>query len=406
MIRYTKLKEHTLLAVLTWMIALESLSIDLYLPAFLPLAESLKTSNGNVQISLALFLGGFALGQLVWGTLADKFGRKWPVIYGFILYTVASLLIANCSTVMELWVYRFFQALGGASGVVIARAIVIDVFPNNRVAKIFALLMLIMGIAPMLAPALGVFILAYWNWQGIFYTMALFGFIGLLLIAILLPETLPQELKNQKKHLGTNLLKEYSCIFKNRNFLMYTLSGSMAYCALMVYVANSPFLIIEKGAYSERIFSLIFGINGASLLIASILLPIVLRYISEKALINLAVMAMVLFGLLLVSTVLISETVELIILFAGLYIFALGFLLPTSTAMALTPFPTDSAGKASALLGFIQLAITTLITTMTGIWHSDSLLAFVSVLLASGLLALFAVKNSEKRPANLQARDE
>lgn len=403
MLKTFSTREWAIIGVLVWMIAVESMSIDLYLPAFIQLSEDLQTDIGKVQVSLSVFLGGFAIGQLFWGTVADRYGRKRPAMMGFVVYILASFLLAGTDNITELWSYRFLQAFGGAAGVVIARAVVIDIFSESQVARVFSLLLFIMGAAPVVAPAIGTFILEYWDWRAIFHTMALFGVAGVLSILFLLPETLREKGDATGVKDKGNLLGSYANILSNRHFMLFTLIGSLAYGGLMVYVANSPFLIMEKGEYSERTFSLIFAANAGTLMLATFMVNVLLRYVSETMMIKVSLVVKVLSGLVVLGLVSSGGSMSNVIIASGIYVFALGFLLPTTTALALTPFDSDETGKASALLGFLQLVVTAGVSAMTGIWHDgSSLFPFAGILLGCGAVSLVAYGGMGKKNESIK----
>lgn len=391
------LREWGIIAVLAWMIALESISIDLYLPAFLQISESLKLGNGAVQNSLSFFLAGFAIGQLFWGTLADKQGRKRPAILGFACYTIASLLLANIESVQGLWAFRFLQAFGGAAGVVIARAVVTDIFEDNRITQVFSVLLLIMGGAPVIAPSIGVFLLNYYNWKGIFYAMSVFGLIGIFVMHFFLPETMKKVNEKDVGAVNNPMLEHFLWLIKRNHFILFSVAGSMAYSGLMVYVTNSPFLIMEKGGYSEAVFSLIFALNAGTLMLSSFLVNVLLRHMKEKVIIQFSTITMVLAGCMLIIAIKLGVPAIYSILLSGIYLFALGFLLPTTTAIALISFTPKESGRASALLGFIQLTLTSLISFLTGLLYNGTLFPFAIILFSCGIIALISYYHLTKK---------
>jgi DHA1 family bicyclomycin/chloramphenicol resistance-like MFS transporter len=183
-------KELIIVVILALLTALEALSIDLYLPAFQAISEDLKTDIGKVQISLSVFLGGFAVGQLLWGPLSDRFGRKWPLVIAITIYTISSVLVIAVSSIEELWLCRFMQAFSGSAGVVIARAVVTDIFDKKRTTSIFALLAMIIGVAPIIAPSIGNLLLEHGDWHNVFIAMTMLGAVAFLSVIFFLPETL------------------------------------------------------------------------------------------------------------------------------------------------------------------------------------------------------------------------
>lgn len=169
-------RQWSVVAILALLTALEPLSIDLYLPGFFVMAEAFKTDIAQIQLSLSTFLGGFALGQLIWGPISDRFGRKKPVLLSLVIFVVASIACIYARTAEQLWVFRFVQAIGGCGGIVISRAVVTDFFGQDQRLRIFSLLAVIMGIAPIVAPLIGNGVLhVSGSWQGLFGVLVLMG---------------------------------------------------------------------------------------------------------------------------------------------------------------------------------------------------------------------------------------
>ena len=225
-----------IIIILALLTALEPLSIDLYLPVFMKISEAFGTDISAVQISLSTFLGGFAIGQLFWGPLADRFGRKKPILISLLIFIAASVGCIYVKTVEQLWIMRFIQAIGGCGGVVISRAVVTDYFDKSKTLQIFALLALIMGVAPILAPGIGNGILQFTSWKGLVGAFIVMGIILLLLTLFCLPETHHGKAKN-----SGNVIRSYWEILKVRKFTVYSLLAGIANGALMIYVATARF---------------------------------------------------------------------------------------------------------------------------------------------------------------------
>lgn len=358
-----------ILALLT---ALEPLSIDLYLPGFLMISESLSTSVASVQISLSTFLAGFAVGQLIWGPLADKFGRKKPILVSLIIFIGASVACMYVRTIEQLWIIRFIQALGGCAGVVISRAIVTDYFDKTKTLKIFALLALIMGIAPIIAPSIGNGVLQYFSWKGLFGAMAALGVLLFVLTLFFLPET--------HKHTGSgikiNVAKDYWQILKNRKFVVYSLIAGIVNGALMIYVANGPFLIMEKGGFPNETFGIIFAVNAFGLMLASLLTTVLQKYVTANKLVKYALLFMTGASLILLIAMYMNISMNAILIILFFYIFPIGILFPTTTELAITPFAeTNSSGTASALFGSIQLALAFICTVFSSFISDGTIVA-------------------------------
>lgn len=340
--------------ILSLLTALEPLSIDLYLPGFIMMSDTFNTSITNVQVSLSTFLGGFAIGQLMWGPLADRFGRKKPILISLSIFILASIACIYVTTIEQLWVVRFIQAIGGCGGVVISRAVVTDYFDKSDTLKIFSLLALIMGIAPILGPIAGSGILTFFSWKALFWVLVILGILMFTLTLFGLPEThKPVKSPSQVK---VNVFKGYLELLKVKKFVVYSLIAGIANGALMIYVANAPFLIMEQGGLSNRTFSIIFSINALGLMIASYLTSILQKYIPVNKLVKIAVAFMFVISILLMSLMWINAPIYLILFVLFFYVFPIGILFPTTTELAITPFVHNS-GTASALFGSIQLLV-------------------------------------------------
>lgn len=340
-----------ILALLT---ALEPLSIDLYLPGFILISDAFQTSTANVQISLSTFLGGFAIGQLLWGPLADKYGRKKPILASLAIFIVASIGCIYAQTVEQLWVIRFIQAIGGCGGVVISRAVVTDYFDKSDTLKIFSLLALIMGIAPILAPIVGNGILKFFSWKALFAVLVILGILMFVFTLFALPETHKPRLAPASRK--TNVLKDYLSILRVKKFFIYSLIAGIANGALMIYVANGPFLIMEHGKLSNDAFSVIFAVNAFGLMLASYLTSYLQKSIPVNKLVKRSIIFMFIVSGALLTLMWMNANIYLILIVLFFYVFPIGILFPTTTELAITPF-ADNSGTASALFGSIQLLV-------------------------------------------------
>lgn len=361
--------------ILSLLTALEPLSIDLYLPGFILISEAFNTDVSAVQISLSTFLAGFAVGQLLWGPLADKFGRKKPILVSLIIFIAASIACIYVRSIEQLWVARFVQAIGGCAGVVISRAIVTDYFDKSKTLKIYAILALIMGIAPIIAPSVGTGVLKFFNWEGLFWIMTGLGIALFLFTLFFLPETYDFKEKGS----SPKVMKSYWEILQNRKFVIYSLIAGIVNGALMIYVANGPFLIMEKGGFSSNAFSIIFAVNALGLMIGSYLTSVLQKYIQTNKLVKQALLFMSVAGLILLIAMYLNLSIQVILFILFFYVFPIGVLFPATTELAITPFAdTNNSGTASALFGSIQLA-TAFICTVVSSFISDGTVVTVGI---------------------------
>ncbi len=380
------LTQWIVILILSLLTALEPLSIDLYVPGFIQISEALNTSIANVQISLSTFLAGFALGQLFWGPLADKLGRKKPILASLAIFIAATIACMFVKNVEQLWVARFVQAIGGCGGVVISRAVVTDYFDKSSTLKIFSILALIMGIAPIIAPIIGNGILALFSWKTLFGAILILGIAMFIFTWVGLPEThKPEKIRYNAK---TNVLTDYWNILKIKKFYIYSLIAGIANGALMVYVANGPFLVIEKGGLSGNAFSIIFAINAFGLMLASYLTTYLQKYISVSKLVKLAVTFMFGISIILLTLMYINANIYIMLGVLFFYIFPIGILFPTTTELAITPF-TENSGTASALFGSIQLLVAFICSIISNTM-SDGLVTTVGIAFLLCSFAAFA----------------
>jgi DHA1 family bicyclomycin/chloramphenicol resistance-like MFS transporter len=241
-----------ILFVLGMLIALSPFSIDMYLPAFPAIAHSLQTSVASVGYSLTSYFAGLCIGQLIYGILIDRFGRKKPLMTGLLIYLIAGIGCALCSGIGLLIIVRIFMALGGCVGMVAARAIVRDLYPPKDMAKKLSLLVLVMGVAPIVAPTIGGLVNTWLGWRWVFGVMALIG--GLLLLGVhyVLPET--KEPNTNVSLKIKHILPGYLTLLHNRTFLIYTLAGGISYAGMYAYIAGSPFVFMQKFGLSDTMY--------------------------------------------------------------------------------------------------------------------------------------------------------
>ncbi|WP_437918003.1 multidrug effflux MFS transporter [Sphingobacterium sp. LRF_L2] len=392
--KYLNKKQIIIVLILAFLTALEPLSIDLFLPAFVQIADYFQTTEAQVQLSLSTFLGGFAIGQLIWGPLADRYGRKKPLIISLLIFTIASLGCVYVHSIEQLWTMRFIQAIGGCGGIVIARAVVTDYFGKSQTLSIFAILALIMGVAPIIAPIIGNQLIKIGGWEFTFEAMTIFGVIGILASLFYLPETLVK--KNAMQSERKNVVVNYLAVLKNRQFLIYTLIAGVLNGALMIYIGNAPFLIMKKAGLSGDIFSVIFALNALGMMFSAYLTSALQKKFASKKIVSFASAMMCVFAFIFIilSEAGLSIPILLVVLF--FYIFPMGILFPTTTDIAMTPFSGNSSGSASSLFGSIQLGIAFLMTMFFGKLSDGTVFGIGLAFLLSALviIPLLITKNT------------
>ncbi|MEB2806975.1 multidrug effflux MFS transporter [Campylobacter upsaliensis] len=393
--KHTKIKgfaKFRLIFILALMSSIAPLSTDMYLPALSQVKQSFETSEFLTQLSLASFFIAFALGQLIYGPLSDVFGRKIPALVGIFIFMLSSLFCVIIDNIYVFIILRFFEALGGCAGVVIARAIVNDLFELKEAASIFALMMVFSALAPMLSPSFGGFLIEYFSWHSIFATLFGLGILLFLLIFFALKESAPH-LKRQKfSHKET--LKSYRFVLKDKPFILYVSCASLVLAAMFAYITGSSFVFINFFGLSERDFGLLFGINALGFVIfANINAKMVQKIPSEKILFY-ALIIMLISTLILFVNSLIKPNFWLFELSIFTSIALLGFIAPNTTTLAMARFK-DHSGTASAVLGTSQFALAGVISFIVSAVGANTpvilaLVMLICVVLANGLY--FAMK--------------
>ncbi|EAI7244861.1 multidrug effflux MFS transporter [Campylobacter upsaliensis] len=393
--KHTKIKgfaKFRLIFILALMSSIAPLSTDMYLPALSQVKQSFETSEFLTQLSLASFFIAFALGQLIYGPLSDVFGRKIPALVGIFLFMLSSLFCVIIDNIYVFIILRFFEALGGCAGVVIARAIVNDLFELKEAASIFALMMVFSALAPMLSPSFGGFLIEYFSWHSIFATLFGLGILLFLLIFFALKESAPH-LKRQKfSHKET--LKSYRFVLKDKPFILYVSCASLVLAAMFAYITGSSFVFINFFGLSERDFGLLFGLNALGFVIfANINAKMVQKIPSEKILFY-ALIIMLISTLILFVNSLIKPNFWLFELSIFTSIALLGFIAPNTTTLAMARFK-DHSGTASAVLGTSQFALAGVISFIVSAVGANTpvilaLVMLICVVLANGVY--FAMK--------------
>lgn len=327
------------------------ISLDLYLPALPHIARSLSTSDASAQLTLSGALVGLAVGQLLAGPLSDRVGRRRPLLVGLVGFAVLSAVCALAPTIGTLVVARIAQGLCGAAGLVVARAVVRDAFPDHRIAEVFSLLMLINGLAPVLAPLLGGGLLHLMPWRGLFWLLAAIG-VGIgVLTAAALPETLPPS----RRHRGglRAIAAAAREVSRDRLFLGATAVLALASAALFTYISLSSFVLQTTFGLSPLEFSAVFATNSVGIVLGGRLSGVLLRRMASSALLGIGLATMGLASAAALLTAVFGWGLPALLPSLFLAISTVGMIMPNATALALLRHGR-SAGTASALLGAMQ----------------------------------------------------
>ena len=374
------------LLILGLLSAIGPFSIDLYLPAFDVIAEDFNTSVDKVQLTLTSYFSGIAFGQMVYGPGVDKYGRKKPLLVGLAIYFVASLMCIFTRDINHLIFLRFLQALGSCGGMVGARAMVTDYYSSREAAKVFSLLMLVIGVSPILAPSIGAFMLTHFDWHYIFLFLAVLSLLIFIATAFLLPESYAG---NKDFSLAPkSIINNFWQVISNKVFISYCLIGSIASAGTYAYLAGSSFVMQQYFGLSKEQYGLAFAFVASAMVIATQLNRYFLKKHSSEQISQLANTWQAFIGVLMIVALLtntLTFPVTLILIF--FFLFGHGFIFPNTSAVALTPFKS-LAGSASALLGCIQMAIGALASAVVSLLHNETPWPMLGVMCAGAILSL------------------
>ena len=374
--------------------AIMPISIDLYLPSLPTIAHEYNVLPGAVQFTLAIFLIGVAVGQLFYGPITDKYGRKPPLYVGFGMYIAGAVLCATAPSINVLIGGRFLQALGASAGTVISGAIARDLWRGKELASRLSLLMLVLGVAPILAPSLGSVILTFWDWHGVFWVLVGYGVVMLSCLR-LLPETSAATERATVKL--RDAPRAYLAILHNTPFMLYVVVAASASAMLMSYITSSSFLYIEMLAVTPRQFGVFFGINALGLISASQLNRVALRYfrldqIAQRAFVSTVSVAM------LMVIVVASGWVNLVTVSVLFFLLCMsvGFIMPNIAALAFGHIH-GRMGSASALQGTIQSIVGGLAGTLIGVFSNGTMWPIVGVIGSAAVCGALVLVVTQQR---------
>ena len=375
-----------LILLLGFLSAIGPFSIDTYLSGFPSIAADLKVSVGEVSYSLASFFIGISLGQMLYGPLLDRFGRKTPLTTGLVIYVIASAGCALATSIEMLIALRFLQALGGCVGMVASRAIVRDSFPVHESAKIFSTLILILGVSPIIAPSVGSYFIATYGWHSVFWLQAFAGLLLFLAVVFLFAESKAAD-KNVLLH-PNHITKTFWGIFRNPQFFTYAFAGALVSGGTYAYVSGSPFVFLKIFQVSQLQYGWVFGFLAAGMILSSQLNNLALRKFSSEQIMRVALNVQTSIGVILcVASLFNFLSLWIAILLIFLFLCCQGFSSPNASALSLAPFSKE-AGSASALMGALQMGIGSLAAALVGLFSNGTVLPMTGVMAGCALLGL------------------
>ncbi|MEO3946560.1 multidrug effflux MFS transporter [Gorillibacterium sp. CAU 1737] len=361
------------------------LSLDMYLPALPVLTREFETTASLAQLSITACLIGLALGQLFAGPLSDKLGRRKPLIVSLFLYAAASLLCTFAPSITTLLVLRLLQGIGGSAGIVISRAMARDLYAGSELTRFFAVLMLVNGTAPVLAPVLGGFLLTLMPWRGVFVVLALIGVVMLLAVAFRLEETLPAERRSTGGLVQT--FSTFGRLLKDRSFMGFALTQASTAIALFSYISGSSFVFQNIYDVSPQGFSMIFALNGLGMVLASQITGRLAGRVRTEKLLGVSLLLIAFGAAGLLTAILMEAPLAFIMIPLFVTIASIGGVNITCNALALEN-QKQHAGSASAILGLLPYTAGALASPLVGIAGESSALPMGLLVAAAALLAL------------------
>jgi DHA1 family bicyclomycin/chloramphenicol resistance-like MFS transporter len=375
-----------LILILGALATISPFSIDMYLPGFPAMAEQLHTSIDKVQLSLTSYFIGIAVGQLLYGPILDRFGRRKPLMIGLLIYVAASITCAFANSVEWLIAIRFAQALGGCVGMVASQALVRDIFPPNKTAQAFSLITLVIAVSPMVAPTVGGYVTSSVGWQWVFIILA--GITSMILVAayVMLPAGKGANPKLSLKPKAVT--KNFFLVARHPQFLVYSLAGGLATAAPFAYIAGSPDVFINQYHVTEQQYGWIFALLAGGMIGSTQLNHIILKRITSENAIRYALMFQGVIGILLVGGTLLGGWhlfPMLVLMF--LFLCGQGLIGPNTTALSLAPFE-HHAGSAAALLGAWRMGTGALISATVSVLHNNTAMPMVGVMAVCAWISL------------------
>ncbi len=334
--------------ILSALMAITSLSTDIYLPAMPVMAREL---HGDAELTITGFLIGFCIAQLIWGPISDHFGRKVPLFIGLVLFVIGSVGCALSSDITQIVFWRVFQALGACTGPMLARAMIRDLFARTRAAQMLSTLMVVMAIAPIAGPLLGGQMIRVTSWHAVFWLLAVIGGVMLILMCWL-PETLPADKRIKASLAGA--FSNYLALLKNRHFMRFTLCVAFYYVAAYAFITGSPFVYISYFGIDAQHYGWLFAVNVVGLMAVSMVNRRLVHRYPLESLLKVAVITATFAALIVaLSAKLAFGGILMIILPVFVFFSMNGIIAATSTAAAMDTVP-NMAGSASALIGSLQ----------------------------------------------------
>lgn len=396
-----KINKGFVILLLGFLAAISPFAIDMYLPAFKQIAQSFTTTTARISLSISSYFIGLAVGQLMYGPLLDRYGRKKPLYLGLLIFVAASIACMYASSVEALVAFRFVQAVGGCVAWVGAMTMVRDFFPVSESAKIFSLLILVIGLSPLLAPTLGGYMSTAMGWQWVFAFLAAFVLVILLAVFFFLPE--PHGPDPEVSLKAGPMIRTFYSVLTHPPFYTYALSGAFSFAAMFIYVSGSPMIFLEIFKVSPTQYGIIFAILSIGFIGGNQVNILLLRFFSSMQIFKTALIAQNIVSIVFFISVY-NNWLGLYstLIFFFLILACLGFTYPNASALAINSF-TRNIGSASAMAGFLQISIAGLVSGVVGAINPKTSTPLIAMLVAIALIALAILSAGKKTRLALSA---
>lgn len=369
----------TLAVLLAMLTAVAPFAVDMYLPAMKAMAIDLSTAIHYVEISVSTFLFGFAIGQLIGGPLSDRFGRKPIIALGLILFSITSLMLTQTESIEQLLFLRALQAIGGGMATVNSSAMIRDLFAGDEMAKVLSMVAIVMMSAPLVAPMLGAFVVSFFNWQAIFFSLAVYSIAVMLLLLWRLPETNPRANISADENKSTPKLKpklwqSYKRVFTHRQAMGYIVAISFGFSGMFVFITSSAFTYMEYFSVSVQLFPFLFGANVLVMMLMNRINLWALNHYASSTILTAGLIIQLACGIALVLASYTEPNLYWVVGLNMLFVGSLGLIAANATAGALNFFP-DISGTATAVIGVTEFTLGALVGLLWSYLHELHFLA-------------------------------
>jgi len=367
------------------LVSFAPMTIDLYLPAFPIMARDLMTDAESIQLTLSVYMVGYALAQTIFGPVSDRFGRKPTIMFGTCIYLVASVACALATSVEQLIVFRLFQSIGAAAGPVVARAVVRDMFTREEAARMYSVVTTVVAIAPVIAPVLGGFIVVWLGWRANFWILTGFGASAMLLVIVMLPET--NKTPDPSATRISQMLANFASMLSSRTYAGYVLTIIGNFSGLFAYLLGASFVLVDQLGMSPTAFGLSFGFASVGFMSGAFLGSRIVRYVGIERMCLMGTFCTAAGGALVFALIW-SDVISIwsIILPTVVYFFGMGMSQPNIQAGAISPYP-HMAGAAASLLGLAQYVSAGLLSMALAIFAFDQTFLLATIMGTSGVFA-------------------